>query len=48
MLAIAARHFESATAAVLGFAAVAGIWWLYFDRQASVLRGSTMSVVVYS
>ncbi len=41
-------HFESATAAVLGFAAVAGIWWLYFDRQASVLRGSTMSVVVYS
>src|SRR5256885_6968253 len=42
-------HFTSAAAAVLGFAAVAAIWWLYFDRQASVvLRGSTMSVVVYS
>ncbi len=39
----------SATAAVLGFAAVAAVWWLYFDRQAGVvLRGSTMSVVVYS
>ena len=25
------------------------MWWLYFDRQAdTVLRGSTMSVVVYS
>jgi low temperature requirement protein LtrA len=35
--------------AVLGFAAVASIWWLYFDRQGSVvLRGSTMSIVVYS
>jgi low temperature requirement protein LtrA len=34
---------------VLGFAAVAAVWWLYFDRQASVdLRGSTMSIVVYS
>ncbi len=42
-------HFTSATAAVLGFAAVAAVWWLYFDRQASVvLRGSTMAVVVYS
>jgi low temperature requirement protein LtrA len=42
-------RFDSAAAAVLGFAAVAGVWWLYFDRQASiVLRGSTMSVVVYS
>jgi low temperature requirement protein LtrA len=40
---------SSASAAVLGFAAVAAIWWLYFDRQADVvLRGSTMSVVVYS
>ena len=40
---------DSAAAAVLGFTAVAAVWWLYFDRQASVvLRGSTMSVVVYS
>ena len=32
----------SAAAAVLGFAAVAATWWLYFDRQASVvLRSST-------
>lgn len=39
----------SVLAAVLGFAAVACVWWLYFDHQASVaLRGSTMSVVVYS
>jgi low temperature requirement protein LtrA len=36
-------------AAVVGFTAVATVWWLYFDRQGSVaLRGSTMSVVVYS
>jgi low temperature requirement protein LtrA len=42
-------HFTSAASAVLGFAAVAGIWWLYFDRQAGIaIRGSTMSVVVYS
>ena len=42
-------HFTSAAAAVLGFAAVAAIWWLYFDRQSAVaLRGSTMSIVVYS
>jgi low temperature requirement protein LtrA len=42
-------HFSSVAAAVLGFAAVAAVWWLYFDRQASVaLRGSTMSIVVYS
>jgi low temperature requirement protein LtrA len=39
----------SATAAALGFTAVAGVWWLYFDRQANVaLGGSTVSVVVYS
>ena len=45
----ASWRFASAAAAVLGFAAVACVWWLYFDRQASVaLRGSTMSVVVYS
>ena len=42
-------RFESAAAAVLGFASVAAVWWLYYDRQASVaLRGSTMSVVLYS
>jgi low temperature requirement protein LtrA len=42
-------HFSSAATAVLGFASVASVWWLYFDRQASVvLRGSTMSIVVYS
>jgi low temperature requirement protein LtrA len=41
--------FSSGAAAVLGFASVAAVWWLYFDRQASVaLRGSTMSIVVYS
>jgi low temperature requirement protein LtrA len=39
----------SAAAAVLGFASVAAVWWLYFDRQANVvLGGSTMSIVVYS
>src|SRR6059058_5230039 len=42
-------HFTSAAAAVLGFAAVAAIWWLYFDRQAgAAIRGSTIAVVVYS
>jgi low temperature requirement protein LtrA len=42
-------HFSSVAAAVLGFVAVAAVWWLYFDRQASVaLRGATMSFVVYS
>jgi low temperature requirement protein LtrA len=42
-------HVSSVAAAVLGFAAVAAVWWLYFDHQANVvLRGSTMSVVVYS
>jgi len=42
-------HAGSVAAAILGFAAVACVWWLYFDRQASVaLRGSTMSIVVYS
>ncbi len=42
-------RFESAAVAVLGFVAVVAVWWLYFDRQAGVaLRGSRMSVVVYS
>jgi low temperature requirement protein LtrA len=40
---------ESVAAAVLGFAAVAAVWWLYFDRQAAVaLRGGTRAVVIYS
>jgi len=40
---------DSVSAAVLGFAAVACVWWLYFDHQASIaLTGSAMSVVVYS
>jgi low temperature requirement protein LtrA len=40
---------ESAAVAVAGFAAIAGVWWLYFDRQAGVvLRGTTASVVLYS
>jgi low temperature requirement protein LtrA len=42
-------QLSSVAAAVLGFTSVAAVWWLYFDRQASVvLRGSTMSIVVYS
>ena len=42
-------RLASATAAVLGFAAVAAVWWLYFDRQANVvLQGSAASVIVYS
>jgi low temperature requirement protein LtrA len=50
-LGTAGAHWrlDSAAAAVLGFAAVAALWWLYFDRQANVvLRGSTLSVVIYS
>jgi low temperature requirement protein LtrA len=40
---------SAVSAAVVGFVSVAAVWWLYFDRQAGVaLRGSTMSVVVYS
>jgi low temperature requirement protein LtrA len=39
----------SAGAAVMGFACVASVWWLYFDRQEGVvLQGGTPSVVVYS
>jgi low temperature requirement protein LtrA len=42
-------HAESLAAVMLGFAAVACVWWLYFDRQAgTALRGSTASIVVYS
>jgi low temperature requirement protein LtrA len=40
---------ESASAAVLGFAAVAAVWWLYFDRQADVvLEGTSPAPVIYS
>jgi len=40
---------RSVAAALLGAVAVTGIWWLYFDRQASiVLKGGTPAVVVYS
>src|SRR5262249_57053312 len=36
-------------AAVLGFPRIVGVWWLYFDRQASVVpTGPAPSVVVYS
>lgn len=42
-------RLESSAGAILGFAALACVWWLYFDRQANVvLRGTTLSVVVYS
>ncbi len=42
-------RIASVSAAVLGFSVVACVWWLYFDHQASVaLRGSTISIVVYS
>jgi low temperature requirement protein LtrA len=42
-------HVGSVSAAIFGFVAVACVWWLYYDRQGSVeLRGSTISVVVYS
>jgi low temperature requirement protein LtrA len=45
----ASWRLSSASAAIVGFAAVAGVWWLYFDRQAGiVLRGSARSVVIYS
>jgi low temperature requirement protein LtrA len=39
----------SAAAAAIGFVSVAALWWLYFDRQASVvLTGTARSVVIYS
>jgi low temperature requirement protein LtrA len=40
---------DSAAASVLGFAAVAGVWWLYFDRQASVVLAPRLGVaLIYS
>ena len=42
-------RIDSAAAAVLGFAAVAAVWWLYFDRLADVvLQGASPAPVVYS
>jgi low temperature requirement protein LtrA len=41
-------RFVSAVAAVLGFAAVAAVWWLYFDRADVVLGGDSPAPVVYS
>jgi low temperature requirement protein LtrA len=42
-------HPRSAVAAGLGFAAVAGVWWLYFDRLDDVrIQGRTPSILVYS
>jgi len=40
--------FESAAAAILGFAAVAAVWWLYFDQQANVVLRQTPAPLVYS
>ena len=31
------RPVDSTVAAVLGFASIVGVWWLHFDREASVL-----------
>ena len=42
-------RLDSASAAVLGFAAVVAVWWLYFDRQDDlVLRPGSPAVVIYS
>jgi low temperature requirement protein LtrA len=41
-------HYASAVSAALGFAAVAAIWWLYFDRQTPILQGGLTTVVIYS
>jgi low temperature requirement protein LtrA len=42
-------HPSSAAAAALGFAAVACVWWLYFDRLDDVrLQGGAPPIVVYS
>jgi len=42
-------HPRSAAAAVLGFAAVAGVWWLYFDRLDDIrIPGSAPAIVTYS
>jgi low temperature requirement protein LtrA len=40
---------DSAAAAVAGFVAVAGVWWLYFDRLPSLeIRGSATAILTYS
>jgi low temperature requirement protein LtrA len=39
---------SSAAAAVLGFAAVAAAWWLYFDQQANVVLRETPAPLIYS
>jgi low temperature requirement protein LtrA len=45
----ASWRLDSAATAVFGFAAVAAVWWLYFDRQADVvLQGTSPAPVVYS
>jgi low temperature requirement protein LtrA len=42
-------RLASVAAAILGFTAVAAVWWLYYDRQGDVvLRGSRESVVLYA
>src|SRR5918994_6710375 len=42
-------HPSSAAAAALGFAAVACVWWLYFDRLDDVrLQGGGPAIVIYS
>jgi low temperature requirement protein LtrA len=41
-------RFVSAVAATLGFAAVAAVWWIYFDRADVVLVGSSRAPVVFS
>jgi low temperature requirement protein LtrA len=42
-------RLDSAAGAVLGFMAVAAVWWLYFDRLENVvLRGASATPVVYS
>jgi low temperature requirement protein LtrA len=42
-------QLESATAAVLGFAAAAGVWWLYFDGLDAVeIRRHAPAILTYS
>lgn len=42
-------QLDSATAAVLGFTAVAGVWWLYFDGLDAVeIRRRAPAILTYS